>query len=187
VISEIDKINLDIIVLSETKKSGFGEEKTGNYVHISSGVHKHQQTRIGDSILIKDKWKNMFLQQVNERIIKISINIYGQPTVIAGVYAIKDNATYEEKEYLFGKLSAILENTEPQYEVTLIGDFNSRVRNKDEDVVGHFGEEIINNNGSRWINAGREYKCIITNTRFQHKIIHKYTWENATRNISSVV
>jgi hypothetical protein len=80
----------------------------------------------------------MPFQQVNERIIKISINIYGQPTVIVGVYAMNDNATYEGKED--SNIRYKTENTEPQYEAILIGDFNSRVGNKNEYLLRHFGE-----------------------------------------------
>jgi exonuclease III len=60
VISEISKTNLDIIVLSETKKKGF-QEKIGNCVHIWSRVHKHQHARSGVSILVKSKLKKYVL------------------------------------------------------------------------------------------------------------------------------
>jgi hypothetical protein len=89
-------------------------------------------------------------------IIKVSINMCGRLTVIAGVYAMNDNATYEEKDF-FGKLSDILGNIGPQYKAILTGDFNSRVGNKDEDAVGRSGEETINNNGSRLINVCKKY------------------------------
>ncbi|KAH0999042.1 hypothetical protein HUJ05_009606 [Dendroctonus ponderosae] len=40
VISEIRKMDMDIIALSETKKKGSGIEEMDNYIHLFSGVPK---------------------------------------------------------------------------------------------------------------------------------------------------
>ena len=45
VMREIDKMNMDIVVLSETKKKSKGIEKKGNYMHIFSGIPKEERAR----------------------------------------------------------------------------------------------------------------------------------------------
>jgi exonuclease III len=46
---EVEKYNLDIIALSETKKKECGEEVLRNYLHLWSGVEKGFRARAGVS------------------------------------------------------------------------------------------------------------------------------------------
>jgi hypothetical protein len=58
----------------------------------------------------------------------------------------------------------------------LAENLNARVgsRNLDE-VVGRFGETTVN--GDIIINAYKQHDLRICNTFFEHKNIHRYTWE----------
>lgn len=189
IINEIDKLKTDIIVLTETKKKGLGEEIIDNYYHIWSGVHKHQQAKSGVSILIEKKWKKHItsFEQINERIIRIDINIYGQPTTILGIYAMNDNAPKQEKNSFCEILDDTVERIPEHKELLIIGDLNSRVGKDNDDVVGKFGEDTLNDNGRRLVNFCREQEYAIMNTYFQHKNIHKFTWTDPTRNLKSII
>jgi len=54
-------------------------------------------------------------------------------------------------------------------------------------VVGPYGETRINDNGERLIVLCESYNLRITNGYFKHKMIHKYTWEQHTRNFKSII
>ena len=43
--SELEKYQMDIVVLTETKKKGCGEEILGKYTHLWSGVDKIRPVR----------------------------------------------------------------------------------------------------------------------------------------------
>ena len=189
VIGEIQEMNMDIVILTETKKKGKGEERLGNYIQFWSGVEKHVRAKSGVAILIKNKWirKVTDVEYIDDRIMKVVINIFGQIIVIFGVYAINDDATIDIKESFFEKLDEEVGKVNSNHEVIIIGDLNSRVGKLDDDVVGRFGEETKNDNGNRLINLCREQEYVIANTKFQHKEIHKYTWENPTRGLKSII
>lgn len=84
ILSKIERLDMHIIVFSETKKKDQEAETIGRYIHIWSGVPKREKAAKGISILIKYKWENVIqgCQQINERILKIRMNIFGQPTII---------------------------------------------------------------------------------------------------------
>lgn len=52
VFSEINKMKIDICVLTETKKKGKGTETVEEYIHIFSGVSKKTRAKRGVSVAI---------------------------------------------------------------------------------------------------------------------------------------
>ena len=67
---EVEKCKLDIVVLSETKKKGSGDEILDKYLHFWSGVDKGVRAQAGVSILIKKEFKHKIKNWrfINERI-----------------------------------------------------------------------------------------------------------------------
>ncbi|KAK7872016.1 hypothetical protein R5R35_004529 [Gryllus longicercus] len=189
VVTEINKMNIDIIILTETKKKATGEEDIGEYWHAWSGVPKSHRARSGVSVLMKQKWKKYIrnIECLSDRIIKIKMMLYGYPTTIIGVYGINDNALVDEKESFFGDLNEIIGNIPIHHEVILVGDWNGRVGNREQGFVGPFGEEIVNDNGKRILYLCKELKYCVANTFFQHKDIHKYTRIDPSRDIKSII
>ncbi|KAK7873794.1 hypothetical protein R5R35_005779 [Gryllus longicercus] len=189
VISEIEKMNLDIIILTETKKKGGGEEILNEYLHIWSGVPKDFRAKSGVSFLIKRKWTKFIkrIENINERILRIDMNVFRHKITILGVYAVNDNALVDEKNKFFQDLRETIASIPYQNEIILIGDFNSRVGNREREVVGQYGEESINDNGKRLINLCKEHALCVGNTLFRPKNIHKYTRIEPVRNIQSVI
>lgn len=76
VVSEIEKLHVDIVVFSETKNNDQGEEILRNFCHFWSVVQN----------LIKE------VHFLNERIMQIDISIHEHNTSIIEVYPIYDNA-----------------------------------------------------------------------------------------------
>jgi len=58
-----------------------------------------------------------------------------------------------------------------------MGALNPRVGNKKtQSVIGMHDKETVNRNGKRLIDSSLDNNLKITNTFFQHKERHKYTW-----------
>lgn len=69
-----------------------------------------------------------------------------------------------------------------------MGDMNARVGSQlSSEVVGRFGENELNDNGERLIEICEQFDLRITNTFFQHRDIHKYTWQQDTRNMRTII
>ena len=73
-------------------------------------------------------------------------------------------------------------------EIILLGDFNGHTGTKvNNQVVGSYGETRINDNGERLTDLCESYNLRITNGYFKHEMIHKYTWEQHTRKLKSII
>lgn len=87
IVSEIEKINMDVVVLIETKKKGDGTEMIRKYVHLFSGVGKDQRAKREISILLKKKFKRKISdwEPINENMIKVNIQQFGRKITVLGV------------------------------------------------------------------------------------------------------
>jgi len=73
-------------------------------------------------------------------------------------------------------------------EMILLGDFNGHTGTKvNNQVVGSYGETRINDSGEHLIDLCESHNLRITSGYFKHKRIHKYTWEQHTRNLKSII
>lgn len=142
------------------------------------------------AVLIKKKWKSGIIdwKEISDRIIHITIRIYESIVDVIGVYAPNNDASGDEKRAFYDDLREVVDECLDGHELLLMGDFNGRVGRKiNDDVVGNWGEDTENDNGKRLIEFCKEQECVIMNTKFKHKDIHKYTWINPSRNLKSII
>ena len=70
----------------------------------------------------------------------------------------------------------------------MAGDFSSRIGKQiNNQVVGPFGEEIINDNGDKLIDVCEQNSLKILNGYFKHKKIHQYTWHQDALELKSII
>ncbi|XP_045463868.1 craniofacial development protein 2-like [Harmonia axyridis] len=178
---ELQTLSMDLVVLTETKKKGTGTEVINNYVHVYSGVPKHQRAKRGVSVMIHKKYRNKItdFEFLSENIIRININIHQRPVTILGIYAISDDEPISVKEEFFEQVHEEIGKIGKTRELVVMGDFNSRIGRKINDsVVGPFGELNVNDNGERLIEICKNNQLKITNGFYKHKDIHTFTWVN---------
>ncbi|CAL1267556.1 unnamed protein product [Larinioides sclopetarius] len=205
VFNEIERENLDVVVLTETKLKGSGQEETLKYRHIFNGV-KAGPARAGVSILInknlgrfekvecEESGFNTLLSQefgeketTNERIITGKLNIQEREVIIIGVYWVNETEDRKIKEGFQNKFRDEL-NKWKEHELIILGDFNSKVGISTENkVVGNFGDKEINDNGRKLIKICEDFGLKIQNTFFDHEDIHKYTWYHKRNSSKSLI
>ncbi|XP_072384405.1 uncharacterized protein [Diabrotica undecimpunctata] len=187
---EVKKIKSDITVLTETKKKGQGSQDIGGFIHIYSGVEKDKKAQAGVSVLVKKDLKGNLKswEQINERIIRVSITWKGHDFEIIGIYASSENVSKAAKHIFYETLSELIENINSRKEIVLLGDFNAWTATKTNDkVVGKYGDAKTNENGEHLIEFCKQHSLKILNGFYQHKNIHKYTWVQPTRNTKSII
>lgn len=190
VIHEINRLNIDIAVITETKRKGQGSENIGEYDYFYSGVPKEKRAQQGVGILIRKKLRRLITtwEAISERLIKMNLTIRGKKITIIGVYAVNDDALVNIKDGFFEKLHSEIANIGRSREIIILGDLNSRTGKKQHNkVIGQYGEETINDNGNRLIALCEQNDMKITNGFFQHRDIHKYTWTQNTRGLKSII
>jgi hypothetical protein len=102
IIIEINIMKMDLAVLTETKKKGTGSETLGNYIHHFNGVKKYERAKRGVSVLINKKWKGSIKNwvSIDERILKLDMNIRGYKLTVIGIYAPNsDNGATAKDEF----------------------------------------------------------------------------------------
>ncbi len=80
-------------------------------------------------------------------------------------------------EKFWEELGQVLEKFENVIIIFLLGVMNSRVGSTGiEGVAGKFGVDGVNENGQYLVDICAVKGLFLTNTFFQHKMIHRYTW-----------
>ncbi|XP_031335863.1 craniofacial development protein 2-like [Photinus pyralis] len=191
-VQEFEKAQLDILVISETKKKGRGTTKMdNNHLFIYSGVDLNERAAGGVGCLIHEKhvekvydWKS-----ISERTIQVElIGLEGTKTTIIGVYGPNEDEKVERKDIFWDALERTTETAKGQ--VYIAGDFNCRVGRRDatyKAILGSHGEDARNSNGNRMLDFCLTNNLIITNSFYEHKDIHKYTREQHSRQEKSII
>lgn len=177
-VQELKKKNINLAIITETKKKLQGTKEVGEYIMIYSGVKQQQRAAAGVAILVDKKWKTKIQDYtiINERILQIRLKVErGNLTVIA-VYAPEENRK-EESEKFYNSLQETLEKINKNDYMIIGGDLNARIGNRPiEGVVGTNGESTLNENGKLLREFATHNRLKITNSFFRKKDIHKYTW-----------
>jgi exonuclease III len=148
---ELKKLNISVAVLPETNRQGKGDEHLEDFIHFWSGVNKGNRAKAGVSIVINKKYKKCITNWnfSNERIVSVELNVFGRRMSIVDVYAPTNSYPEKAKDQFWETLKDVLDKISSASEIFLMGDFNARVKKEDDQIVGRFGEEEINNNGER--------------------------------------
>ncbi|XP_045462178.1 uncharacterized protein LOC123672208 [Harmonia axyridis] len=158
--AEMERLRINILALTETKRKGYGTEIVGKYVHLYSGIPKECRAKRGVSILEDKKLKNC--EAINENIIKMNMDVHGRRITIVGVYAISDDESVTVKDVFFGNLNDVLED------IGDTRDCKSQTGKKTNDII----VDNTNDNGMRLIDLCTQNELKITNGFYKHKMIY---------------
>uniref|UniRef100_A0A146KQ35 RNA-directed DNA polymerase from mobile element jockey n=1 Tax=Lygus hesperus TaxID=30085 RepID=A0A146KQ35_LYGHE len=192
-VEEIDKYNVPILGITETKKKGKGSEMIHDgALLLYSGVSGSERARAGVACLISKTHTNRVRDWsfINERIMYVLLDLDDKKmTALFVVYAPNEDETAEIKDMFYDQLQRSLDDA-PDANIMLMGDLNGRVGQNDvsyREVIGKHGEPTRNNNGKRLLQFCQANSLIITNTKFPHRDIHKFTRVEPSRNERSII
>jgi len=153
-------------------------------------VKKYERAKRGVSVLINKKWKGSIKnwESIDERILRLDVNIWDYKLTIIGIYAPKEDNGATVKDEFFANLNEEIVKSGSGRQLILMGDMHGRTgRRTGDTVVGNFGEDKRKDNGERLIELCTQTSLKIWNGFFNHKNIHKYTWSQHTKNLKTII
>ena len=173
---EMERVNVDILGISELKRTGMGELNSDDHHIYYCGQESLQ--RNGVAIIVTNRVRNAVLGcNLHDRM--IAVRFQGKPfniTVIQ-VYALTSNVEEAEVEWFYEDLQDLLELTPKKDVLFIIGDWNAKVGSQETSgVTGKFGLGIQNEARQRLIEFCQENALVIASTLFQEHKRRLYTW-----------
>ena len=182
---QLERLNIDIAGLQETRLEGEGVKKEENFTIFWSGVKAGERRQSGVAFAIRNEIVERMVDTprgINERIITVRIPLKrGRFASVICVYAPTMSNTAEVKEQFYRKLTEVIENIAVEDKLIILGDLNARVGSDNRihgPVIGKFGKGNRNSNGEMLINFCAQFGLIITNTYFKQPERNYYTWKH---------
>uniref|UniRef100_A0A8C9VZX0 Endonuclease/exonuclease/phosphatase domain-containing protein n=1 Tax=Scleropages formosus TaxID=113540 RepID=A0A8C9VZX0_SCLFO len=166
--SEMDKVGVDILGISELKWTGQGHFQSDEHWVCYSG---HETPRKNGVAVIVNKRlaKAVLKYTITDKL--ISIRFQGVPInmTIMQVYAPTSDANEEEIDVFYDQLQNEIEQTSKEDLLIIMGDLNAKVGKGNEgSVFGKYGLGERNEAGNRFVEFCTANNLVSMNTFFQH-------------------
>lgn len=175
----MNKRQIKIAVLTETKKKGSGTDSMKDYVTIYSGVPKTNRAAAGVMICVHKSYRDKIVNYniCHERIISVRIKMGERYITVIGTYAPEEGRNEESNEF-YENLQNVTQSVNNHDYKIIAGDLNAKVGDRRiGKTVGTFGTGEKNENGKKLIDYCIYNQLRILNTFFRHKELHKITWQ----------
>ena len=181
---ELEKYNVDIAAIQESRKEGQGHETHSGYTFFWIGKPEgRRDAGVAFAVRKEMAMKLTTLPRgINERLMTLRLPI-GQDRfmTIVNVYAPTMTYSDEDKECFYQRLTEVVNAVPAADKLLVLGDFNARVggdwRTYDG-VIGKFGRGNKNSNGDLLLTFCAQNDLCITNTFFQQPDKNYYTWKH---------
>lgn len=157
VISGLERYQLNIAAIQETRWPGQGNLKINNWTYFYSGGLDHQA---GVGFVVNDKLLPNVkrFETINDRICYLELKCKWYNLIIINGYAPTEDKNEAIKNEFYERLDTVWDLLPNSKAKILLGDFNS------------------NDNGTRLINFAMARDMVVSSTTLPHKNIHKQTW-----------
>ena len=176
VLLEMNRLDLDVLGVSETFWDGVGEFDTeipvceDRFRVIFSGGSKKRR---GVAIVVRNNAATALESYEShcERIMIARLKAKPVNILLVQVYAPCEDCKEEDRMQFYMELDQVIRESKKGREcVIVMGDFNGKVGlGKEEDTVGPFGLGLRNENGQSVVDFCRTHELFATNTWFQQK------------------
>ena len=182
VAKEFRNYRLGILGISECRWPGSGKMRlaSGETVVYSGKETAHES---GVAVMLDEFAAKCMLEwkPVSERIMTVRLESkFARATVIV-CYAPTNAAEEGTKEEFYEQLQATVRAVDRHDVIIMGGDFKAKVGSENsgrEQCMGSSGLGVMNENGHLFSDFCMENDLVIGGTLFQHRDIHKYTWES---------
>ncbi|XP_073668552.1 uncharacterized protein [Paramisgurnus dabryanus] len=185
VAAEMQKYQLDILGISESRWTGSGQIKlnTGELLLYSGHEEEDAPHSQGVALMLSRKAQNALIgwEAHGSRIITARFKTKKQKVKvdILQVYAPTNDSKEEDKEVFYCRLRSIVQKCPRSNIILLMGDLNAKIGSKNkgyEECMGTQGLGEMNENGERLADLCALEGLVIGGSLFMHKNIHKATW-----------
>ena len=189
---DMDEMNIDIAVLSETKWHEDIDMRLvdgSKIVNFKSHNETNAHARYGMGVYMNAKWARRYQKsrRISDRVAVFYFQLHNNPRgslVIIGVYGPTSQfaSTHPEAfEEYYAQLGGAIETHKHKAAVLMVvGDFNSKIgqltENGDETIMGKYSLGHRNDNGHRLAQFLHDEKLFLANTAFKHRRHHTATW-----------
>ena len=176
--NEIEKINWDIIGISEMRRPGKKVVQLASQHTMFNKGNDEKRGGVGFLINKKLQGNTEEFHASSDRVASVTIRISkGYKIRIVQVYAPTSLSSQEELDEFYEDLYTEMKYKKAHFNI-IMGDFNAKVGNGDEECVGNFGYGIRNERGDDLINFTIANRLKIMNTFFKKKPNKRWTWHS---------
>lgn len=181
---ELERLNIDICALSETRLSDQGTIREHGYSFYWIGYPADMRRIHGVGFAVRNNISSFCVEApvgFSERLMKLCLQCAGHTCHIISAYAPTLVSPPEEKDRFYDSLSNLLLSLPPTDSVFILGDFNARVGRDSEawpDVLGPHGTGNMNENGQRLLELCCQFSLRVMSTYFQGSERSKVTWQH---------
>lgn len=173
---EMDRLEIDVLGLSEVRWPNNGDFWSGDYRIIYSG---DAEGTGGVGFILKRKlaYQVKSIWGFSERIIMITLRTEPKDTVLIQTYMPTSSYSDDEVEDIYEQLEEVLMKVKEDDNLIIMGDWNAVVGEGTVDnCVGKYGLGNMNARGNRLIEFCRSHTLIVANTCFEQPKRRRYTW-----------
>lgn len=182
---ELNRYNIDVCCLQETRLSGQGQLSENGYTFYWSGKDPQQRKESGVAFAISNtiaKDLTSLPQAISDRLIRLRLPLNdNRYLTIICCYAPTMMHTDESKEAFYEALRSAVRQVPREDKLLILGDFNARVGNDVKtwpNVLGHHGKGTCNSNGELLLSFCAENHMTVSNTIFQMPDKWYYSWQH---------
>ena len=167
--------------LQETRWKGSKARHIGGGCEIFYNGPDGRKNGIG--IVLREKLAESFLEvkRVSDRLMAMKLEVKGSILNIVSANAPQVNNSMEEKNDFWEDLDELTESISKEERIVLGADLNGHVGEGnigDEEIIGRYGAEIRNKEGSMVGDFGKRMDLAIVNTYFKKKDEHRVTYKS---------
>ena len=177
----MEQRDVDILCLQETMWKGSKARNIGGGLKIFyNGADKRKN---GIGIVLKEKLAESVLEvkRVSDRPMAMKLEVNEFILNIGSAYAPQVNNSMEEKNDFWEDLDGLIEGISKEERIVLGADLNGHVGEGNignEEIVGRYGAESRNKEGSMVVDFGKRMDLAIVNTYFKKKDEHRVTYKS---------
>ncbi|CAF2223088.1 unnamed protein product [Rotaria magnacalcarata] len=190
---QLQKYRIQIAALSETCMYDSGVKLINDFTWIFSGLPSINKNRNAHGVAIcfdktaaklrKDSGSEW--ETVSERIVKIRLKcLFINPTIISIYSPVNpiNNQMNDGSQKFYNDLQDVINRIPTEDMYIIMGDFNARVgwNNQQQqnlsNSIGPYKVDITNENEEKLIDLYTINNLIVTNTLFEHKLVHQTSW-----------